>query len=155
LVISLIACELVLSAMPPAYAFYSSVLGTTGLTVEATLALPQILANSQAKSCKGFRVSVLASWLIGDAMKLFWFFTSPNEIPFAFKACGIFQSMCDCFLGLQYFMYGDGGSDGLVKEHPKTEGAWPSTFNMEMQEPTRSMSPRTRLHTSTNGAEVE
>ena len=79
-----------------------------GLSIEATLPLPQILANAQTRSCKGFRVSVLASWLAGDAMKMFWFFTATTEIPWVFKVCGMFQASCDCFLGVQYFMYGDG-----------------------------------------------
>lgn len=70
--------------------------------------LPQILANSRSKSCKGFRLSVLASWLLGDCMKMYWFFTSPTTIPSAFKICGIFQAFCDSFLGIQYLMYGNG-----------------------------------------------
>ena len=87
--------------------------GYVGLSVEATLPLPQILANARTRSCKGFRVSVLASWLLGDGMKMFWFFTSSTEIPWAFKLCGIFQAGCDCFLGIQYLMYGSG--EGKIK----------------------------------------
>lgn len=41
-------------------------------------------------------------------MKMFWFFTSTTEIPWAFKLCGIFQAGCDAFLGIQYLMYGAG-----------------------------------------------
>jgi hypothetical protein len=41
-------------------------------------------------------------------MKMFWFFTSTTEIPWAFKLCGIFQAGCDIFLGIQYMMYGSG-----------------------------------------------
>ena len=59
-------------------------------------------------------MSVLASWLLGDAMKMFWFFTSTTEIPWAFKLCGIFQAGCDIFLGLQYLMYGSG--ERVVKD---------------------------------------
>lgn len=43
-------------------------------------------------------------------MKMFWFFTATSEIPWAFKLCGIFQMCCDLFLGLQYWVYGDGES---------------------------------------------
>jgi hypothetical protein len=91
--------------------------------VEATLPLPQIFANARSRSCKGFRLSVLASWLLGDAMKMFWFFTSPTEIPWAFKLCGIFQAGCDAFLGVQYLMYGAG--DGLAAARGKA--TWPGS----------------------------
>jgi len=108
LFIGLMAMELMLAPFHGLYGFYSSLLGYIGLSVEATLPLPQMLANSRSRSCKGFRFSVLASWLAGDAMKMFWFFTSVTEIPWAFKLCGIFQAGCDIFLGVQYLMYGNG-----------------------------------------------
>ena len=108
LFIFLTLAELVLAPFRSLYPAYSSLIGYVGLSIEATLPLPQIFANARYRSCKGFRVSVLASWLLGDAMKMFWFFTSPTEIPWAFKLCGIFQAGCDTFLGIQYLMYGNG-----------------------------------------------
>ncbi|KAJ5536510.1 hypothetical protein N7513_009696 [Penicillium frequentans] len=84
---------------------YISLLGCVGLAVEATLPIPQILANHRSGSCKGFRISVLASWLIGDSMKMSYFFCSTETIPWAFKLCGMFQCVCDCYLGLQYWMF--------------------------------------------------
>ncbi|KAK2775589.1 pq loop repeat protein [Colletotrichum kahawae] len=114
--IALTVCELLLSPVPAIYQSYSVLIGYIGLSVEATLPLPQIFANSRSQSCKGFRFSVLASWLIGDAMKMFWFFTSTTEIPWAFKLCGMFQACCDSFLGVQYLMYGD-GEKGEIKDH--------------------------------------
>lgn len=108
LFIILTALELILAPFVGLYAMYSVLLGYIGLSVEATLPLPQMFANARSRSCKGFRVSVLGSWLAGDAMKMFWFFTSTTEIPWAFKLCGIFQACCDAFLGIQYLMYGSG-----------------------------------------------
>ncbi|KAJ5647262.1 hypothetical protein N7490_003634 [Penicillium lividum] len=84
---------------------YISLLGCIGLAVEAILPIPQILANHRSGSCKGFRISVLASWLIGDSMKMSYFFCSQEPIPWAFKICGMFQCVCDCYLGLQYWMF--------------------------------------------------
>ncbi len=104
----LVVCEFLLAPIPSVYQSYSSAIGIIGLSVEATLPIPQILSNARSRSCKGFRLSVLASWLAGDAMKMFWFFTSSTSIPWAFKACGMFQAACDAFLGVQYMMYGDG-----------------------------------------------
>lgn len=130
LFIILTALELILAPFTGIYAMYSVLLGYIGLSVEATLPLPQIFNNARLRSCKGFRVSVLGSWLAGDAMKMFWFFTSTTEIPWAFKLCGIFQACCDAFLGIQYLMYGNG------EQKLKDEGgAMPlhSTQSMEMK----------------------
>lgn len=126
LFIVLTALELALAPFRGLYSSYSSLLGIIGLSVEATLPLPQIFANARSRSCKGFRVSVLASWLAGDAMKMFWFFTSVTEIPWAFKLCGMFQAGCDAFLGVQYLMYGSG--EGKLKD----EGVVPE-WNGEMK----------------------
>jgi len=118
LFLTLLSLELVLSAVPSLYVLYSAAIGYIGLSIEATLPLPQILSNHRSRSCKGFRLSVLASWIAGDVMKMFWFFTATSEIPWAFKLCGIFQMGCDFFLGVQYFIFGDGVEGTLrVKEH--------------------------------------
>lgn len=114
LFITLIACELIFTPMPVLYRLYSTLIGYTGLSIEATLPLPQIISNSRTRSCKGFRVSVLASWLAGDAMKMFWFFNATTEIPLAFKLCGIFQACCDAYLGWQFWQYG--AEDSSLKD---------------------------------------
>jgi hypothetical protein len=113
------ALELLISPMQSLYVPYSKLVGYIGLSVEATLPLPQIFANARSRSCKGFRLSVLASWIGGDLMKMFWFFTATTEIPLAFKMCGIFQMFCDMFLGGQYFIFGSGppSGPGMMKEH--------------------------------------
>ncbi|EAW24286.1 PQ-loop repeat-containing protein [Aspergillus fischeri NRRL 181] len=85
--------------------FYVNLLGYAGLAVEAILPLPQIVANHQTRSCKGFRVSVLAAWILGDVMKMSYFFCSKEVIPWAFRICGMFQCVCDLYLGLQFWMY--------------------------------------------------
>ena len=108
LFVTLTVLELLLSSSPPTYAWYSTLIGYLGLSIEATLPLPQIFKNLQSRSCKGFRVSVLVSWIAGDIMKMFWFFSATSEIPWAFKLCGIFQMCCDLFLGCQYWVYGEG-----------------------------------------------
>lgn len=69
---------------------YVQLLGFLALGLEATLPIPQVLANYRAKSTAGFRLSVLASWAIGDAVKTVYFFLTPNN-PLQFKVCGIFQ----------------------------------------------------------------
>ncbi|ROT39129.1 PQ loop repeat protein [Sodiomyces alkalinus F11] len=115
--LALTALELLLSLIPAVYHVYSDTIGYMGLSIEAFLPIPQILINARSRSSHGFRLSLLGSWLIGDALKMLWFFTTTTEIPAAFKLCGIFQACCDSFLGIQYWMYGD-GSGNSVKEHP-------------------------------------
>ncbi|KAL1874754.1 hypothetical protein VTK73DRAFT_231 [Phialemonium thermophilum] len=114
LVITLMVLELILAPFDSVYPAYSLLVGYTGLSIEATLPLPQIFTNARSKSCKGFRLSVLASWLLGDCMKMYWFFTSPTKIPWAFKLSGSFQACCDFFLGVQYLMYGS--ADATLKD---------------------------------------
>ncbi|KAJ6034372.1 hypothetical protein N7499_001578 [Penicillium canescens] len=89
---------------------YISLLGYIGLAVEATLPIPQIIANYRSGSCKGFRVSVIAAWILGDTMKMSYFFCSTETIPWAFKLCGMFQCACDFYLGFQFYMFTRGSS---------------------------------------------
>ncbi|KAH0400770.1 hypothetical protein KCU89_g4847, partial [Aureobasidium melanogenum] len=98
---------------------YVALQGYVALGIEATLPLPQIMSNQRNRSCKGFRLSVLANWLLGDAMKMSFFFLAESTIPWSFKLCGIFQACCDSYLGVQYLMFGEGPVDsieGLAKE---------------------------------------
>ncbi|RKF77116.1 PQ-loop repeat-containing protein 1 [Golovinomyces cichoracearum] len=122
LLISLIAMELLLSPIYSLYSLYSATIGVLGLSVEAILPLPQIISNHHSRSCKGFRLSVLASWLAGDLMKMFWFFTTTSEVPWTFKFCGIFQMCCDVYLGVQYWMYKEEPYREIMREHEL--GSW-------------------------------
>lgn len=135
----LIVCEVLFRPMEPIYDAYSVLIGYLGLSIEATLPIPQLIANAQSQSCKGFRLSVLAAWIGGDAMKVFWFFTSTSEIPLAFKVCGCFQAACDCLLGIQYFIYGAGGDEAVLKEHAMEEAHW-ARGHRASHSHTRSMS---------------
>ncbi|KAL1848410.1 PQ-loop repeat-containing protein 1 [Paecilomyces lecythidis] len=102
---------------------YISLLGIVGLAVEAFLPVPQVLANQRSRSCKGFRLSVLASWIIGDAMKMSYFFGSKQVIPWSFRMCGMFQCVCDCYLGIQYWMFGEGPS-GIANSPRQSGDRW-------------------------------
>jgi hypothetical protein len=98
---------------------YTEILGAIALTIEATLPLPQLYSNYTRKGCRGFRPSVIVNWVIGDTFKMWFFFASSSgEVPWAFKACGIFQATCDLGLALQYLVWGDGpeGGDAGARE---------------------------------------
>ncbi|KAL4870255.1 hypothetical protein BDV12DRAFT_63702 [Aspergillus spectabilis] len=100
---------------------YSNFLGYFGLAVEAVLPLPQVIANHRSRSCKGFRVSVLAAWILGDVMKLSYFFTSEEGVPWAFRLCAMFQCVCDCYLGVQFWMYNQDGLKGAGSAQERLE----------------------------------
>ncbi|KAI4146385.1 MAG: hypothetical protein LQ340_005949 [Diploschistes diacapsis] len=109
LTLGLSALHILLRPSPESAGLYTTLLGAAGLGIEAVLPIPQMLTNYSSQSCRGFRLSVLANWLFGDAMKMgFFFWSSPGKIPWAFKACGVFQACCDLGLGAQYWMYGEG-----------------------------------------------
>lgn len=102
---------------------YINFLGFVGLAVEAFLPVPQVLANQRSRSCKGFRLSVLVAWLLGDAMKMSYLFYTKDVIPVAFKMCAIFQCICDCYLGVQYWMFGDGWTTVGTRENGQPWGS--------------------------------
>lgn len=95
---------------------YTALQGYVALSVEAILPIPQILENHRTKSCKGFRLSVLVNWIVGDVFKMTYFFLAEGGVPWAFKLCGFFQAACDAFLGVQYLMHGEGEAPVLAGE---------------------------------------
>ena len=110
--LTLLTLQLLLSPTHPPQA-YTTLQGYVALSIEALLPLPQILENQRSRSCRGFRLSVLANWLVGDAFKMTYFFLAGGEaVPWAFKACGLFQAACDAYLGVQYWMFGEGEGGG-------------------------------------------
>ncbi|KAM0435161.1 hypothetical protein ACHAPT_003251 [Fusarium lateritium] len=136
---ALLILELLLSQMPGLYAAYANAIGCIGLGVEATLPIPQILVNWRSKSSTGLRLSVLAAWIGGDTMKLFWFFTAKSAIPWSFKISGMFQASCDFFLGFQYLLYNSREAQMTVKEHPMKE--WEAPRSTTMRSHSRSLTP--------------
>lgn len=114
--IALLALQIIIGTSSSAYV---ALQGYVALSVEAILPIPQILENQRIRSCKGFRLSVLVNWLVGDTFKMTYFFLSGNSVPWAFKLCGLFQAACDCYLGVQYWMYGEGEVSGAVEEKEK------------------------------------
>ena len=106
---ALLTLQILIVPTPVRGTGYTSLLGGLGLAIEAGLPLPQLHANWSARSCRGFRLSVLINWLVGDALKLgFFFMSDAAKVPWAFKMCATFQALCDVGLGVQYYIYGDG-----------------------------------------------
>jgi len=105
----LLVLHLLLVSSTSLFLSYTNALGVIALAIEATLPLPQLLANWQRRGCLGFRPSIIINWVIGDTFKMWFFFASADgEVPWAFKACGIFQACCDLGLAAQYLVWRDG-----------------------------------------------
>jgi hypothetical protein len=103
---------------------YTNLLGYIALATEATLPMPQLLANYRRRGCKGFRLSVCANWIIGDTFKMWFFFASGSGeggVPIAFKVAGIIQALCDAGLGVQFWIWGDGPEPEKVHQSPAVE----------------------------------
>lgn len=81
--------------------------------------MPQLYSNWTRKSTKGFRVSVIANWVVGDAFKLWYFFvsgTGEGGVPLAFRVSAVFQAVCDLGLGMQWWIWGEGESGAGLEE---------------------------------------
>ena len=91
---------------------YNALLGFLALGIEATLPIPQVLQNWGNKSCNGFRLSVLLSWVLGDVMKQVYFF-SAEHVNLQFKFCALIQMTMDLVLAWQFWTYGNGDQTTL------------------------------------------
>ncbi|KAG0643038.1 hypothetical protein HOY80DRAFT_916829 [Tuber brumale] len=91
---------------------FIDMVGYLALGVEATLPIPQVLSNQRSRSCDGFRLSVLASWLLGDVMKMLYFF-SAKHVGVQFKLCAGVQFTLDAYLGVQFWMFGSSVEEGV------------------------------------------
>ncbi|GAA5885560.1 hypothetical protein JCM6882_007471 [Rhodosporidiobolus microsporus] len=93
---------------------YVQALGFIALGLEATLPIPQLLSNFEHKSTAGFRLTVLAGWFVGDAVKSIYFFVTPDN-GLAFKACAVFQLSIDFCLCIQTFLYRQKTAEDLAE----------------------------------------
>ena len=99
---------------------YNALLGFLALGIEATLPIPQVLQNWRNKSCNGFRLSVLVSWVLGDVMKQVYFF-SAEHVNMQFKLCALVQMTMDLVLAWQFWTYGNEDQAALVAAAEKLE----------------------------------
>lgn len=91
---------------------YVTCLGTLALGIEATLPIPQFLNNKRLKSVEGVRISMLASWVVGDVCKLTWFFLGSDAVSIQFKLCAFIQTFFDTSIAVQYYFW----HTGTIKE---------------------------------------
>ncbi|KAK4051249.1 emp24p/erv25p- protein [Microbotryomycetes sp. JL201] len=100
---------------------YVTALGFFALGLEATLPVPQLLTNYERKSTAGFRLSVLASWVGGDAFKFVYFLI--KDSPIAFRVCAAFQLGVDLAICAQTVLYRHNKSDTDTTQDGDAESA--------------------------------
>lgn len=84
---------------------YSSIVGTTGLFIEALLPLPQVLLLLRLQSVKNFKVIMLVLWLGGDCTKLGYLLAGTKDVLMIFIVAAVFQMSLDFVVLGQYLHY--------------------------------------------------
>lgn len=87
---------------------YVAALGALALSIEATLPIPQFLANQRTRSISGVRLSMIGSWVVGDVLKGIYFFSGVSDkVSLPFKACAVTQMVFDFGIAVQYVLWRD------------------------------------------------
>lgn len=77
--------------------------GTAALGIEASMTLPQLVQNAQRGSTAGLSAMLVASWVVGDFVKMGTYLTS--GAPWQFMACATVQLLTDsAILGQVFFL---------------------------------------------------
>lgn len=84
---------------------YASVIGITGLFIEALLPLPQILMLRRLQTVRNFKTILLLSWLGGDALKMSYLVYGTDNVSWIFILAGAFQTVLDLVILSQYLYY--------------------------------------------------
>lgn len=88
--------------------------GFASVTVESALAIPQVLRNQKKKSTLGVSTVLIASWFLGDTIKL-GYFVLKNQ-PLQFILCAVVQILIDVVLVYQFYAYAP-----TVRKHDQTD----------------------------------
>jgi hypothetical protein len=85
------------------HAELASAVGYLALGIEATLVMPQIVMNFERKSVAGVSLVLVATWCVGDVVKVIYFVLFDQPEPFV--VCGVFQLLCDVVVVAQLWRY--------------------------------------------------
>lgn len=129
------------------HSVYFETIGFLGLLLEAVLPLPQLITNHQRHSVQGFRLSLLANWLGGDASKMFYYAygtTNSNQLAPQFIMCVLVQTLLDICAGFQYYYYSyiyNGSSSGAGSSRPRGSSFQLPIFSVGSKVPSSVLSP--------------
>jgi len=70
---------------------------------DASVAVPQLIANANNKYIKNLSLVMIGGWFVGDGAKTGFYFWKGMPLPF--KCGGIFACLMDFFVCCQYFYY--------------------------------------------------
>ncbi|BFZ53286.1 hypothetical protein PYCC9005_000309 [Savitreella phatthalungensis] len=102
-----LAALCILQVLLGVHPFYVTLLGMVGLTIEATLPIPQFLQNMRTRSVDGVRLTMIGSWVFGDISKLFFFYLGSSTVSWQFKACAFVQMCFDFAIATQFYLWHD------------------------------------------------
>ncbi|KAJ2959625.1 hypothetical protein NQZ79_g4965 [Umbelopsis isabellina] len=94
---------LVLYIIFGSFPVFIEILGAVSLSIEATVPVPQCIANFKARSTHGFSWLILGTWFLGDGFKFFYFIFTGS--PLQFIICGAFQLFVDCIVVVQFIIF--------------------------------------------------
>ncbi|KAL9644372.1 hypothetical protein ABK040_005830 [Willaertia magna] len=83
--------------------FYTELIGMTSLSVEAMLAVPQVIKNYRNGSTQGLSLILVLTFVFGDTIKTAYFMV--RKLPFQFIFSGCFQIVVDFVLVSQMVYY--------------------------------------------------
>ncbi|EFC42574.1 predicted protein [Naegleria gruberi] len=82
---------------------YTELLGMLSVTIEALLAVPQVITNFQNGSTEGLSLVLIATFVLGDTLKTAYFVF--KQLPYQFVFCGAFQIFVDMIMVIQMIYY--------------------------------------------------
>ena len=82
---------------------YAEILGSTSVTIEAIILVPQLIQNWERQSTEGLSYAMMIMWCAGDFMKLTYF--TASQVPIQFVLCAVVQCLIDVVIMLQIFTY--------------------------------------------------
>ena len=97
------SATIAMSLVIASFSDFINLVGYLALGIEATLVLPQIQLNYSRKSVAGVSLLLVATWCIGDVVKLVYFVAFDQPEPFV--VCGSFQLLCDAVVVYQLWQY--------------------------------------------------
>ena len=101
------------------WSLYPSALGSLSVAFEAVFAVPQVFKLYMQKSGVGLRWELVATWILGDALKTAYYVYA--GVPIQFLVCGLFQMGVDTTVGLQLIYYRIRRNRITLRNDPMTE----------------------------------
>ncbi|ODV90765.1 hypothetical protein CANCADRAFT_16922, partial [Tortispora caseinolytica NRRL Y-17796] len=83
---------------------YIEIVGFLSTLIEAFLPVPQMIKIHTSQNSDGIRFSLIGSWLLGDLMKIIFYFNGSN-ISLQFKLCALLQAFFDICITYQTLRY--------------------------------------------------